>query len=333
MACFIAKLSPSGSTLLSSSYIGGSDADQVEFIAVDDDGHAYASGLTRSADFPTRNAFQPTYGGGTSDAFVAKVRACGELEYSTFLGGSGQEGFTGIAVDASGGEALAVGRTDSLDFPTAVPLQPANAGGFDVFVTKLARNGRSLIYSTYLGGTGRDEARSNIVTPDRQAYVVGVTTSTNFPTHQAFQSSNAGGMWDSFVFKLPADGSRLLFSTYFGGSGDDRILGVTLDRSGHVVFSGLTNSTNLPMVNPLQRTFRGGMFDAVVGQIARHGEALLFSTYFGGSGEERGLDVDVDAADNVYVMGLTDSADFPTLNAFQPRTAGSFDAWLAKITP
>ena len=329
---FIAKLSADGSTLLYSSYLGGSNTDQVEIVAVDAAGHAYLSGATSSADFPTRKAFQATYGGGPADLFVTKVHVHGKLlHYSTYLGGAGRDDFSAIAVDAYG-QAHVSGRTNSADFPTVAAFQPSFGGGpFDVVAAKFAEDGQSLIYSTYLGGSGRDEDRNITIDANGELYLVGVTSSTNFPTVNPVQAANRGGAFDAFVLRMTTDGSSLVFSTYLGGSGDDRVVSIAATTTGTLLLAGPTNSINFPTVEPIQAAFAGGMFDGHVMQLSANGASILFSTYLGGSGQDRSAEVGVDSDGNVYVLGFTDSIDFPVVNAFQPSNAGGFDAWLVKI--
>jgi len=230
------------------------------------------------------------------------------------------------------GEAHVIGRTNSTNFPTVAALQPSFGGGqFDVFVTKFAQDGQSLLYSTYLGGAGRDEDRNISIASNGDAYIVGVTTSLNFPVVKALQSSHAGGAFDAFVLRLLADGSSLVFSTYLGGSGDDRVISIQPTAAGALFLAGLTNSVDFPTVDPIQPGFAGGLFDGFVAQLSPDGGSLHFSTYLGGTGHDRALELDVDAAGNAYVVGFTDSTDFPTVNAIQPSNAGGVDAWLVKI--
>ena len=202
-----------------------------------------------------------------------------------------------------------------------------------MFVTKLSESGNALIFSTYLGASGGDQMRWIRVGPDEDVYVSGVTTSTNFPTLKPLQPSHGGGAQDGFLLKLRADGSGLVFSTYFGGSGDDRLINFSFDALGQIFATGLTNSPDFPTLNPIQASFAGGMFDGHVVQISANGKDLLFSTYLGGSGEDRGLDIEVDALGNIYLVGLTGSTDFPTLNARQRSNAGEFDGWVATFAP
>ena len=202
---FLTKLSPDGSALVYSTYLGGSGSDFGFGIAVDSAGSAYATGETSSADFPTANAFQAGYGGGLYDAFVSKFSPDGSaVVYSTYLGGSDGELGTGIAVDSSG-NAYMTGFTISTDFPTANAFQAAHGGGFlDAFVAGLTADGTALLYSTYLGGSDRDQGTGIAVDSSGNAYVTGDTYSTDFPTANALQSS-AGGESDTFVTKIAAD--------------------------------------------------------------------------------------------------------------------------------
>uniref|UniRef100_UPI0025CC7CB7 DUF7948 domain-containing protein n=1 Tax=uncultured Lamprocystis sp. TaxID=543132 RepID=UPI0025CC7CB7 len=193
--------------LVYSSYLGGAGYDHSDDIAVDASGYAYVTGTTESTDFPTRDALQPDYGGDL-DAFVAKLSADGAtLVYATYLGGSNTDYSTGIAVDGAG-NAYVTGSTSSTDFPTRQALQSDFGGGlYDAFVAKLSADGATLVYSTYLGGSELDYGNSIAVDGAGNAYLTGVTESTDFPTRQALQPDFGGGYFgDAFVAKLSADG-------------------------------------------------------------------------------------------------------------------------------
>jgi Beta-propeller repeat len=255
---FVAKINPTGSALVYSTYLGGSDYDQGKGIAVDSAGNAYVTGATISTDFPTMNPLQPAYGGGQEDAFVAKINPTGSaLVYSTYLGGSNVEEGDGIAVD-SAGNAHVTGVTGSNDFPTKNPLQPANGGYWDTFVAKLNPSGSALVYSTYLGGNYYDQGRGIALDSSGKACVTGQTSSTDFPTTPgAFQTVCSGGtacVGDVFVAKMNAAGSALVYSTYLGGSDDDRDNGIAVDSAGNAYVTGQTESTDFPTKNPLQPT-------------------------------------------------------------------------------
>ncbi len=198
---FVAKLNAGGTALVYSTYLGGSSDDESYGIAVNGSGNAYVTGFTSSIDFPTANPLQPAYHG-NYDAFVAKLNASGTaLVYSTCLGGSSIDWGYGIGVDVYG-NAYVTGFTNSLDFPTANPLQPTYHGGMDAFVAKLNASGTALVYSTYLGGSSNDWGYGIAVDLSGNAYVTGFTDSTDFPTANPLQSTNRGD-WDAFVAKIP----------------------------------------------------------------------------------------------------------------------------------
>jgi uncharacterized repeat protein (TIGR01451 family) len=202
---FVSKLNESGSALVYSTYLGGSTYDEAYGIAVDTGGNAYVSGWSQSTDFPIANALQPTNHGGPNEtnAVVAKLSASGSsLVYSTYLGGSVQDGASAIAVDGSG-NAYITGGANSPDFPTADPLMSQYQGGGDAFVSKLNASGSALVYSTYLGGTNVDSGSSIAIDSSGNAYVTGVTGSTDFPTADPFQP-NYHGHIDAFVVKIVA---------------------------------------------------------------------------------------------------------------------------------
>jgi hypothetical protein len=329
---FVTKLSPSGSALIYSTYLGGSGNDYGQGIAVDAVGNAYVTGDTFSTNFPTSNALQPAPGGPPAfvDAFVAKISPSGSaLLYSTYLGGSGFDRGNGIAVDGAG-NAYVTGLTGSLNFPTMNPLQPANHAGIDgnAFVAKINAAGTALVYSTYLGGSGGDQGQGIAVDGSGNAYVTGYTGSTDFPTASPLQASN-GGSRTSFVTKINATGLALVYSTYLGGSGGDEGQGIAVDSAGNAYVTGSTASTNFPTNQPLQANYGGGG-DAFVAKIGASGSALVYSTYLGGSGSEGGGGIAVDALGNAYVTGGTGSTNFPTANALQ-ASGGGGDAFVLAI--
>jgi beta-propeller repeat-containing protein len=260
------------------------------------------------------------------------------LVYSTYLGGSGDDTGFGIAVDSSG-NAYVTGQTGSTDFPTtAGTFQPALAGGgTDAFVTKLNAAGNGLVYSTYLGGSGPDEAIGIAVDSSGNAYVTGMTFSTDFPTTAgAFQTANAG-ISDVFVTKLNAAGNGLVYSTYLGGSNLDSIFdggsGIAIDSSGNAYVTGYTFSTNFPTTaGAFQTAFGGGAWDAFVTKLNAAGTGLVYSTYLGGNGTDTGSGVAVDSSGNAYVTGGTSSTDFPTTaGAFQTAKPGITNAFVTKL--
>jgi hypothetical protein len=227
----------------------------------------HLAGRTNSPNFPLSNAFQPSYGGGLSDAFITKFNPSGPpIAYSTYLGGSGAEVVNDIAVDANGSLHMA-GTTSSLNFPTVNAYQPANAGLNDAFMTKLNAAGTSAIYSTYLGGSNNDEGHSVAVDPSGKAYIVGWTQSTNFPTSNAIQFFLRGDK-DAFASKFNDNGASLLYSTYLGGSAEDQGLGVAVAtvEPGIAFVTGYTQSTDFPTAAPYQPN-NAGNNDAFVSKI------------------------------------------------------------------
>jgi len=317
---FVAKLNSTGSALVYSTYLGGSNEDVGTGIAVDSSGNAYVTGYTTSTNFPTVNPLQVSNGGGY-EAFVSKLNAAGSaLVYSTYLGGSGSDAGGGIAVDSSS-NAYVTGYTNSTNFPTANPFQASNGGGYDAFVSKLNAAGSALVYSTYLGGSGSDAGTGIAVDSSSNAYVTGYTNSTNFPTVNPLQVSNGGG-YDAFVSKLNAAGSALTYSTYLGGSNEDVGTGIAVDSSSNAYVTGYTSSTDFPTVSPLQASYGGGNLDAFVAKFDAAGSALIYSTYLGGGGTDRGYGIAIDSSANAYVTGETISNNFPTTpGAFQQATA------------
>jgi hypothetical protein len=333
---FVAKLNPTGSALVYSTYLGGSGGDGGSSIALDSAGNAYITGQTYSTDFPTTpGAFQTACKGGNcfpnSDGFVAKISPSGSaLVYSTYLGGSGYDVSDAIAVDSSG-NAYVTGYTQSTDFPTKNPFQVASGGEVSVFVAKLNPTGSALVYSTYLGGSADDAGYGIAVDSAGNAYVTGATVSTTFPTKNPLQATNGGGGSDAFVSKFNATGSALVYSTYLGGTDVDGGSGIAVDSAGNAYVTGATRSTDFPTTPGAFQTAYGGVQDAFVSKLNASGSALLYSTYLGGSGEDESNGIAVDNSGDAYVIGETQSTNFPILNPLKKRLMKPNDAFLSKL--
>jgi len=332
---FVAKLNPSGSTLIYCTYLGGSWDDRATGIAVDSTGNVYIAGQTSSPNFPvTSNALQRTLGGGR-DAFVAKLNPGGNaLLYSTFLGGSNHDSASGMALD-SFGNAYVVGSTYSLNFPVLNAIQSTNQGRQDVFVAKLKTDGSALIWSTYLGGAGDDLGTAIAVDSAGNAYITGATDSSNFPVANAFQRISGGGQ-DAFVAKLSSTGGALIYSTYLGGSGgtvgaNEMGTGIAVDASASAYITGITSSTNFPVVNAIQPSFAGGAIDGFVTKLNPDGLTLAYSTYLGGVGADFPNGIAVDLAGAATLTGYTSSVNFPIVNALQSINAGGYDGFITKL--
>ncbi len=386
---FVAKFSPAG-VLLYLTYLGGSGDDAASAIAVDAAGNAYVVGYTTSPNFPVAGAtpLQSTYGGSgganwyhQGDAFIAKLNPSGnKLVYSTYLGGSQDDFAMAIAID-SAGDAYVAGGTASGNFPTTPgsfqtrlkgvggePVEPCCAGPFidpgDAFVVELDPTGSKLLLSTLVGGSNDDTATSIALDSSNNIYIAGYTMSNNFPTTQGALQRTWGGFdqqtpyfvtGDGFITKLNATATTQIYSTYFGGSGDECISSIAVDSTGSVYFTGWSSTTNLPTTaGAIQSSYAGyqvlpfiieyNFGDAIVGKLNPAGSQLSYLTYLGGNANDGGLAIAIDSAGNAFVTGFTDSTNFPhTSGAMQTSMAGDGgpqppylqfgDGFLAMVNP
>ena len=325
-------------------YLGGTGSDVGYGIAVDSSTFdAYIVGVTSSTNFPLTSTpgvspYQSTNKGGNGDAFVTQIDGTGtHIKYSTFVGGSGYDIATAIALHS--GNAYVTGYTTSTDFPTiapaggttTTPFQQIYGGNTDAFVFQLSTLGTNLVYSSYLGGAGADFGQGIAVDSSGNAYVGGTTQSTNFPVVNAYQSINNGGQ-DAFVTKVNFTGEQLLYSTYLGGTQADIAQGITLDSSNDVYVTGYTFSTDFPVASPIQATIGGGA-DAFVTELNPSGSALTFSTFLGGTADDRSYGIALDGSQNIYITGATSSANFPTTpGIFQPSLRGASNGFVTAIS-
>jgi hypothetical protein len=335
---FVTRLSPSGSQLVYSTYLGGAGFDTASGIAINRRGDAFVVGSTGSLDFPiTANALQRVCDQGAlpglcfNDAFVTRLDPAGaKLVYSTYLGGAQYDEAGSVAIDDQD-QAWVVGQTSSTNFPVKAAFQPALAGPANAFLTSLNAAGSSIVFSSYLGGNGYDGANAVALDGYRNIYIAGFTSSTNFPTLHPFQAALAGQS-DVFVTRVHAGGARLDYSTYLGGTDFDYPLAVAVDALGDASVVGFTFSTDFPVKNALFPKFQGGQADAFVTRLDRSGAALSYSTYLGGSGGDFGYALHTDLTGAAWVGGSTASTDFPVAHAFQPKYAGGpYDAFLSRI--
>ncbi len=335
---FLVKLNPTGSALAYATFLGGADNDWGYSIAVDAAGSAYVTGEADSSDFPTTpGAFDTSYNG-DDDGFVVKLNPTGSaLAYGTFLGGSDIDRGYGIAVDAAG-SACVIGGTASSDFPTTPGAFDTsyNSGPYDhdAFVVKLNPTGSALAYATFLGGSSFDLGWDIAVDAAGSAYVTGGTDSSDFPTTPgAFDTSYNNG--DAFVVKLNPTGSALAYATFLGGSGEEwGHGGIAVDAAGSAYVTGITQSTDFPTTpGAIDASYNGGGGDAFVAKLNPTGSALTYATFLGGSGEDWGSSIAVDAAGSTYVIGVTRSSDFPTTpGAFDTSyNDGYYDAFVVKL--
>jgi hypothetical protein len=362
---FVSKISNDGSTLLYSTYLGGSNRDIANGIAVDNSGNAFVIGTTLSADYPiTTNSFTTLCGGDgacgkslnpggflVTNAFITKLNAAGTaLDYSTFFGFYENVSGRAIAVDADG-NAYITGYTTA-NFTPTVPINPPalppppfpisatafqtlyGGGSTNAFVAKLDATGTTALYSSYLGGEIEDVANGITVDSSANVYVTGLTYSTAFPKTAGALQTTFGGAGDAFVSKVNPGGTALLFSTYLGGAGIDQGNGVALDPAGNVYVAGLTNSAAFGFIPAGFQPAYAGQGDAFVVKLTTGG-SLSYFTYLGGSKADAATGIAVDSSANVYVTGSTVSTDFPTAGAvFQPAYGGgNADSFVAKLDP
>ena len=340
---YVAKVNATGSALVYSTYLGGSGPDFGRGIALDSSGSAYLTGDTSSVDFPTISPFQLANGGG-SDAFVTKIDPAGSaLVYSTYLGGSGNDFGYGIAIDSSG-SAYVTGSTASTNFPTQNPFQSANkGGGSDAFVTKLDPSGSALVYSSYRGTcTGGfvsppvcwGETGYGIAVDDQgDAYMMREATNPQADRY-CCQSYLRCYKWcyrsrtHTFVEKINAAGSAVLYSRGFAGNGNEYGRGIAVDGSGNAYVTGSTTSTNISTPGSFQPTNPGSR-DAFVAKIDTAG-SFAYVSYLGGNGSDSGTGIAVDTLGSVYLTGQAFSTNLSIGNPFQPAN-NSYDAFLARL--
>ncbi len=320
---FVSKLNATGDSLIYSTWLGGSESDWGTGIAVDGNGSAYVTGGTLSADFPTRTPFQST--GSGDDAFVTKFNANGNaLMYSTYLGGSGQDAGSAIAVDFSG-SAYITGYTHSSNFPVYNHYQ-GYQGFRDAFVTKLNSQGTAPLYSTFLGGSNHDEAFGIAIAAGNYACVTGQTYSADFPVMTARQSYRDNG--DAFVTKLSMGGDQLIFSTPIGGTDTDLGAAIDTDPYGAIYVTGDTYSADFPTRR--SRQTYGGQGDVFVVKLPANGTSIIYNTYLGGTDTDEGNGIAASDATYAYVTGNTQSSDFPILGAYQSAQT-STSAFCSKL--
>src|ERR1700722_4383128 len=325
----VAKLNPAGTALLYATYIAGLANDQGNAIAVDSLGQAYVTGVTSSSNFPLVLSNRGGLGG-TTTAFALKLNASGNtLLYSRYLGGTIYDIGSAIAVDANF-NAYISGTTLSSNFPTLSPTQASLAGGTDVFVTKLNSAG-TITFSTYLGGSGNEQAGGIAVDSLGNIFIAGGTSSANFPVVSPLQSTLAGTQ-DAFVTKI-SFANTIAFSTYLGGTGGStqQASAIALDSAGNPYITGVTTSGNFPVTSGAFQTILNGLENAFVAKLTSTGQTLVYSTYLGGSSFDWGYGIAVSPAGNAYVAGNTSSVDFPQANAVQAAFNGVYDAFVTEL--
>ncbi|MBX7221717.1 MAG: SBBP repeat-containing protein [Blastocatellia bacterium] len=322
--------------LLSSTVFGGASNEVGNAVALDPEGNIWiVGGTTSTRTFPLVNPLQGENAGGTDILLVKLDRTGSKVLLATFLGGSGDDEAKDIAIDNLGNVFLC-GRTNSPNFPvTKGAFQTKyNGGTTDVFLVKLPKDGSQITYATYIGGNARDDGAGVAVDRSGNVYLTGLTNSQNFPLEKPFQPKpGGGGFADAFIMKLDAQELKPVYSTYLGGDEDEVPTGIAVDAEGNAAIAGFGNSSNFPTVNALQKEFKGGFYDGFAAKLDAAGTALVFSTYLGGTNQDRCARIAADGEGNTYVVGYTFSPDFTTVKPFQPAIGGNSDAFVVKFAP
>ena len=335
----VAKLAPGGATLAYSTYLGGSGEDGIVSLAVDASGAAVVVGTSSSADYPLLNAAS-TRPSDLSEGTITKIAPTGgSLVFSTLIGGhlgASSDSASDVKVDASGA-VYVVGTTASRDFPTTPGGYDATVSDWDVYVSKIAPGGTSLVYSTFVGGSRTENDPALALGPQGDVVIVGTTNSTNYPVTPGAYDTTQPGPFDSselFATKLNAAGNGLVFSTYLGGTSSEFTPDVGLDAAGNVLVAAMTFSTNYPTTAGAYDTTSNGSGDLVITKLRADGAALLYSTYVGGANRESSPTIAVDASGAAYVAAATSSSDYPTTPGAPDSIAGGHDdACVLKLTP
>lgn len=320
--CFVFKLNPSGNELVYSTFVGGSDNEFANDITVDSEGCAYVTGSTfsrngRDFDFPLVNPFDDTWNGENEDTFVFKLSAEGDsLVYSTIIGGFAGDWLDSIVVDSQG-NAVVTGNAESEDWPMVNAFDPTWSSSLpnlpDIVLFKLNASGNGLVWSTYIGGNGSDYARAVALDTSDNVYVVGGTSSHDFPLVNPIQSSFSGGWSDIFILKMSSDGQSLLYSTYMGGNELDEARDILIDNLGYAYIAGYSNSLNFPITNATGSENKGD-YDSLVVKLNPEGNSSVFSSYYGGSNDDRAYGIAIRDQSTIYITGRTSSLDFPKHN-------------------
>ncbi len=331
---FVSKLDGGLTTLMASTCLGGSNEDDCNSLTLDTNGNVYVTGHTFSSDFPTTGGAYDNSYNNFVDVFVAKLNeGLTSLLASTYMGGPYYDEGNSLSLDASG-NVYVTGYTVSTNFPTTSgAYDTSHNGGYDVFVSKLDSGLRSLLASTYLGGSSDDYVFSNTLDTIGNVYVTGYTQSSAFPTTSgAYDTSWNGGSIDIFVSKLDGGLTSLLASTFLGGSDDDSGYSLALDTSGNVYVTGYTQSIGFPTTNGAYDTSFNSDRDVFVSKLNSGLTSLLASTYLGGHNYELGYSLALDTSGDVYVAGWTDSTSFPTsAGAYDTVHNGGYDVFVSKL--
>lgn len=328
---FITKFNPSGNGLVFSTYFGSTDG-IMEYgyaIKADGSGASWITGFTGSPNFPLSHPFQNTLRG-SQDAILCGFDSSGGLLYSSYLGGSSID--TGIDLFLSAdGYVMITGTTASTDFPTENKIQDY-AGGNDLFLTKIDPEKNEMPFSTFFGGSGYEAPTDLFADSSGNAFLTGRVNSTDFPLKNQFQNFHGDGTWDdTFITKIDTYQYGLVYSTCLGGTYEDYGEGISVDSTGAIYVAGYTFSDDFPLRDPYQPINKAS--DVFLCKLTPSGNALVFSTFFGGSYGEMIKDMRLDSQNAIYICGSTNSNDFPVENPFDGTWNGSSDGFVTKLIP
>jgi len=326
--------------LVYATYLGGPSSDYGIKVKCDSSGHGYITGITIGSDFPTTpGAYDSSGMLYKRDVFVSKLEPDGDsLVYSTYLGGRDQEANPNIAVDADGCAYL-TGWTTSSDFPRksnppGTRSSDRSRSSPNIFVTKLASDGASLVYSRVDGRGDYDKGRSITVDDSGCAYIAATSGSNDFPTTEGAYQTECKGLDDVVVMKFSADGNDILYSTYIGGENGDWGEDIEVDSSGNAYVTGGTVSYEFPTTQGAYQRNKKGMMECFVLKLNHNASKLLYSTFVSGDEYNEGKGIEIDEDGNSYVTGYTHSKTFPTTaNAFDTSFGGVSDAFVFKLNP
>ncbi|MCL6478057.1 MAG: SBBP repeat-containing protein [Peptococcaceae bacterium] len=331
----ILKLDNSMSSLLASTYIGGSDSDCAYSLAVDGEGNIYMAGTTRSTDYPSTPGSYNSSHNGSTDVVISKLDGnLSTLLASTCIGGSDTDYPCNTLVIDESNNVYMAGDTYSTNFPTTTGAFDTSANGrYDVFVLKLSPELSSLLASTFIGGSDTDVALSLSADSSGNLYVSGYTYSSNYPTTAgAYSPVHNGSYVNGFASKLDAGLNNLLASTYIGGSSYDYALSNALDINGNVYITGYTYSSNFPTTAGAYDTSHNGAYDAFVSKFDNQFSSLLASTFIGGNDYDLAKTIAVSESGDIYIAGDTYSPDYPTTEgAYDESYNGRYDVFITKL--
>jgi len=340
----VSKLSKDGKTMLWSTFLGGTNYDQLYGVAVDADGNVYVCGSTQSSDFPVTSGVVQSTIKGFDDCFITKLNPAGNsLIYSTYWGGSKQDRAQQITITSSG-EAVISGFTESLDFPTVNAAQSAYGGGEgsgnagDIIVAKFNSDATNCVFSTYLGGSGDEASYGVAINSLGNIYISGWAKTYSslkpYPTTSGAYKTT-GNHNDVVVSALNTTGT-LLYSTYFGGISQELSYGIAINNTDEVIVGGYTNSTiaqGFPVTSGSYQTAPKGFYDLFVCKFNSNLSTLLKSTYLGGTNNEIHTGITTHPAGYIFIGGRTNSVNYPTKNAYQGSNGGNYDACVTILGP